>query len=357
VLARKTAVAAVGSVVAALAVPALAQAATKVVDMGTPLSSQKAFQSAGGDVNDFFPHGVTIHAGDKVKFVPTGFHSVDIPARGSGQLALITPTGAKVAGSNDAAGQPFWFNGQDVVGFNSALLAGKFGKSLKYTGAKRVESGLPLAPKNKPVTVRFTKAGNYTYFCDVHAGMKGVVHVKKSGKVPSKKADKKALKRQVARGLKVTKALSTSTVPANTIDVGVAGAHGEELYAFKPAAVQVPVGTTLRFRMSPTSFEDHTATTGPGDPEKDPSSYLGQIAASFQGTTPDPRAVYPSEPPTTTASLTPLLHGNGFWNSGVMDTSAATPLAGDNSVTFGAPGTYQFYCMIHPFMHATVTVQ
>jgi plastocyanin len=344
-------------VIAALAAPGLAQAATKVVDMGTPLSSQKAFQAAGGDVNDFFPHGVTIHAGDKVKFVPTGFHSIDIPPRGSGPLALITPTGAKVAGSNDAAGQPFWFNGQDIVGFNPALVAGKFGKSLKYTGAKRVESGLPLAPKNKPVTVRFTKAGNYTYFCDVHPGMKGVVHVKKSGKVPSKKADTKALKRQVARGLSVTKALAKSTVPANTIDVGVAGAHGEELYAFMPSSVKVPVGTTLRFRMSPTSFEDHTATTGPGDPEKDPSSYLGQIAASFQGTTPDPRAVYPSEPPTTTGTLTPVLHGNGFWNSGVMDTSAATPLAGDNSVTFGAPGTYQFYCMIHPFMHGTVIVQ
>jgi len=24
---------------------------------------------------------------------------------------------------------------------------------------------------------------------------------------------------------------------------------------------------------------------------------------------------------------------------------------------FGAPGTYDFYCMIHPFMHLKVTVQ
>ena len=28
-----------------------------------------------------------------------------------------------------------------------------------------------------------------------------------------------------------------------------------------------------------------------------------------------------------------------------------------NQVTFGAPGKYDFYCMIHPFMKATVTVQ
>jgi len=26
------------------------------------------------------------------------------------------------------------------------------------------------------------------------------------------------------------------------------------------------------------------------------------------------------------------------------------------TVTFAAPGTYQFFCMIHPFMHGTVTV-
>ena len=71
----------------------------------------------------------------------------------------------------------------------------------------------------------------------------------------------------------------------------------------------------------------------------------------------DPRGVYPSEQPPATGTLTPALHGNGFWSTGVMDTAAGTPLPASNSVTFGAPGTYEFYCLIHPFMHATVTVQ
>jgi plastocyanin len=26
-------------------------------------------------------------------------------------------------------------------------------------------------------------------------------------------------------------------------------------------------------------------------------------------------------------------------------------------VTFAGPGVYQVYCMIHPFMHGTITVQ
>ena len=109
--------------------------------------------------------------------------------------------------------------------------------------------------------------------------------------------------------------------------------------------------------MHPASFDVHTATTGPGNPETEPNSYLGQVAAGFNSPVFDPRGVYPSEAPATQGTLTPALHGNGFWNSGAMDNGKNTPLAASNSVKFGAPGKYEFYCMIHPFMKATVTVQ
>ena len=119
----------------------------------------------------------------------------------------------------------------------------------------------------------------------------------------------------------------------------------------------IPTGSSLTFRMHPASYDVHTATTGPGNPETEPNSYLGQIAASFNSPVFDPRAVYASEAPGTGGTLTPALHGNGFWNSGVLDTAAGSPLASSNAVKFGAPGKYEFYCMIHPFMHLTVTVQ
>ena len=67
--------------------------------------------------------------------------------------------------------------------------------------------------------------------------------------------------------------------------------------------------------------------------------------------------MYPSEAPGTGATLTPALHGNGFWSTGAMDTASGSPLTSSNAVRFGAPGKYDFYCMIHPFMKATVTVQ
>jgi plastocyanin len=346
-------------VVLLLALPGVAQAATKSVNMGIPPKSGKAFQPLGVDVNAFFPSGVTIHKGDRVKFLPVGFHTFDFPPRGGAMLPLISPNGQKVSGVNDAAGQPFWFNGQDQVGFTPVLgPPGTFGKKLSFNGSKRIISGLPLGEKLKPITVTFKKAGKFTYYCNIHSGMKGTVTVRPKGKsVPSAKADKKALKRQVATSLATAKKLPKTQVPANTIDVGAAGKHGEELFAFVPSALTVPTGTTVAFRMHPASFDVHTATTGPGNPETEPNSYLGQVAAGFNNPVFDPRGVYPSEPPATLGTLTPALHGNGFWSSGALDSVSASPLPVAASVKFDTPGTYAYYCLIHPFMAGSVQVQ
>jgi plastocyanin len=346
---------------AALALPSAAQAATKVVFMGLPpVSASKSIQQAGADVNDFFPHGITVRQGDSIKFAPVGFHTVDLAPKGGIPLALFGPTGAKVSGEKDAAGTPFWFNDQvDQIAFNPAVLPQGYGKKFSFNGTKRVDSGFPLAEKLKPMTVKFKAKGTFTYYCDIHPGMKGKVTVKgRKAKVPSQKADAKVIATQIKAASKIAKALPKKTVPANTVDVGVAGPKGVEYYGFLPGSVTVPVGTTLNFRMTKGSFEDHTATTGPGDPENDPASYLGTVAATFQG--PGPflgQAVYPSEPAGAAASITPTFHGNGFWNSGVLDNSTASPLPASGSVKFGAPGAYQFYCLIHPFMHGTVNVQ
>jgi plastocyanin len=345
----------------ALAIPVAAQAATKSVDMGVPRPAQRALQSTASDVNDFFPHKVTIHVNDTVRFVPAGFHTVDLGGRRTQKLPIITPLNvAPIAGVVDAAGAPFWFNGQRQLGFNPTLLRPGFGKRFSYNGSKAVLSGLPLARNPKPMSVRFTKTGTFRYFCDIHPGMTGLVKVvKSSSSVPSTRADVNTVRRQVDSTLNTAKSLSrsTPTLPPNTVEIGLQGKGGVSFFGFKPAALTVPTGTTVNFRMGAKS-EIHTATTGPGDPEKQPSSYLGQVEAGLQGAVLDPRGVYPSQPPGTLGVLTPALHGNGFWNSGALDKdSATTTVAPNSAVTFGAPGTYAVFCMIHPFMKATVTVQ
>ena len=143
---------------AVLALPGAAQAKTKSVWVGTPPKNAKAFQDLGVDLNDYFPHKVTIRRGDKVRFVPVGFHSVDLPPRGD-PLPLASPTGEDVAGVNDEAGQAFWFNGQPQLGFTPSLGQMLWGKKVNFNGSKRRNSGLPLADDVKPLTVAGPRSG------------------------------------------------------------------------------------------------------------------------------------------------------------------------------------------------------
>jgi plastocyanin len=345
----------------AVAIPATADAKTKTVTMGPKPSQQKTLGATVNnpktdfvDVNDFFPHGVTVHVGDKVKFKDFGFHTVDMPAKGEGVLGLVAPTGTNVSGANDALGHPFWFNGQPNFGFNKALLVSKFGKRVRYSGKKRAASGLPQGPPNT-FTVKFTKAGKYRYFCDIHPHMSGTVRVRpKSKSIPSAKADRRRSKKQFKRALKIAKRIRHTEAPANTVDVGAHGSHSVEYYQMFPKTLTVPVHTLVNFRMMSGSTEDHSATFGP-------AAYLQPIAGPFANPAPpdfalDPRGVYQSEAPGTTASLSPALHGNGFWNSGVMDQDSATPLPTNNSVEFDTPGTYVFECLIHTNMKGTIKV-
>jgi plastocyanin len=343
------------------ATPVSAQAATRTVYMGLPTKQDaKTFQKANSDVNSFFPNGVTIHAGDSVRFAPTGFHTIDFPVKGKNPLGLVAPTGQTVSGLNDAAGSPFWFNGQSGLGLNPALLKSIFGKKVTYTGAKQVESGLPLQNHPKAITVKFPKAGTFTYFCNVHLGMKGTVRVVSGKKaIPSVKAVGKLVRTQVAADLKTAKKLASTKPPAGTVSVGASGPKGVEYYGFFPNNLTIDKGTTLHFTMSSATYEDHTATIGPDNPETQPKGYLGTLSASFNAPVFAPAAVYPSDQPGgTPADVSPTLHGNGFWNSGVLDNSSSTPtLPNANSATFNTPGTYQVYCLIHPFMHGTITVR
>lgn len=347
---------------AALVAPTTAAAAiTKPVSMGLPGKYQKTFfEGNSGDANAYFPRKVTIKTGDKVRFRVLGFHNIDFPPTGGQRLPIIAPTGDKIAGEKDAAGADFWFNGQDALAFNFPALAPVgFGKTYTYNPSKRIVTGLPVIENPKPVSVKFRKAGSFSYFCDIHPGMKGVVKVvRRRSAVPSAAADAAAVRTQAAAALKTLKAINKKTVGAEIIQIGGAGAGGVESFKFFPAAPSVKVGTTVTFQMPPGSTETHTATVGPGNPDSEPDSYLGQLSGGFQGAPVIPgAAIYPSEAPgTTAAQLTTTLHGNGFWNTGALDRADQTPLGATNQVTFAQAGSFTFYCLIHPFMKATVNV-
>jgi plastocyanin len=350
-----------GAVACCLAIPATSSAATRDVYMGTPPKYQKTLnQTYQSDANAYFPSKTTIHVGDTVRFNAVGFHNLSLPKKGGSPTPAVVPTGQTYTGEKDAAGADFWFNGQPSFGFNPALTPPSpalFGKSVTYNGSAAVDSGLPLADKPKPVKVKFTKTGTFTYYCTIHPGMKGQVKVvAKRSSAPSSKAQAAAIAKQAKQAISIAKGLAKRKAPALGITVGVAGSHGVERYAFSPDKRTVKVGDTLTFTMGSQSLELHTATTGPGDPDH-ADTYIGKLAASFESPVFPGYGIYPSDPPSKgNATLTPTSHGNGFWNSGGLNNNNNDPLPNSNSVLFGAPGTYTFICLVHPFMKATVTV-
>jgi plastocyanin len=354
--------------VAVCMTPAGAQAATKTVFMGAApptasVAQMKAFESAGAEAMDFYPRSVTIRRGDLVSFEPRGFHTVEFPAAGGAPLGFLAPTDKKAGNVLDAAATPFWFsNIAPVLAFNPGLLPQGFGK-LKIKGAGAIRSGLPLDEKVKAMRVKFPKAGSFKYFCNIHPGMTGTVKVVgKTARVPSAAADTRTAKIGIAGAVANAKKFPvTAGIPANTISVSQQKGTVHH-FGFVPSKLTVAPGTTVTFSVPSNARDVHTASFGPGDPNKDPkkepNNYMAKIASTFAGPGPfEPIATYPSEAPTApTAALTSTLHGNGYWNSGVIG-APLTGLPQSAKVTFSTAGAYKFYCLIHPFMAGTITVQ
>lgn len=300
------------------------------------------------DINAYFNKKTTINVGDTVSFALAGFHTVDFPGKAGAALPLIVP-GTLVSGVNDAAGNPFWFNGKvPNVGLNPMLLGPP--KKTTYNGSRRLDSGLPLG-KGKPFNVTFTKPGTYKYFCDVHPGMIGTVVVKRAGKpIPSAKRDAKALVAQVTADIKGAKKAAAIKPPADTVNLGESTASGVELYAMFPAKLTVHANTVVTFKMSKHTFETHTATFGPA-PE------LKSLAKAFEGVSLPAQGVFPSDPlqPVTES---PTVHGDGFANVGALDNNPrTTTIPSSGKIDFTTPGTYHFICLIHSFMHGTIIVK
>ncbi|HEX3979224.1 MAG TPA: plastocyanin/azurin family copper-binding protein [Solirubrobacteraceae bacterium] len=322
--------------------PAVNKVAAKLV----PKSFVKAFNP---DINAFFSKKTTINVGDTVSFQIAGFHDIDLPGKAGAPLPFIVPGKTLVSGINDAAGNPFWFNGKvPTVGVNPALLAPSKGKT--YNGSQRLVSGLP-AGKPKPFNVKFTKAGTYKFFCDIHPGMIGTVVVKPGGQtIPSAKQDAKAQAAQATVDIKGALKAAKAKLPANTVSLGESAPGGVELFSMFPASLTVNANTVVTFQMSKDSFETHTATFGT-------TPVLKKLAKGFEGVSFPAQGVFPSDP-TQPISESLTAHGDGFANTGALDTSPkSTTIPSSGKIDFTQAGTYHFICLIHPFMHGTIIVK
>jgi plastocyanin len=341
----------IGALGLLLAAPAAARTVT--VTAG-PLSKTAAQL----DMDAFFNSSVTIHQGDKVRWTINGFHDVLFVPKGRAAPAFILPDATHtVTGINDAAGVPFWFNGQPSIALNPVVALPTGGA--KVDGSKVVGSGLPAGSgPAKPVTFSFPKVGTFTYLCIVHPGMKGVVKVvPKSRTLPSPATIRTAAKKQYAAALKRATTLGKVKPPAGQVLAG--NDKGPVAWLrFFPSTINVKVGQAVKFTVK-SKPEAHTVTFGPAAYTKAIETGFVQVTPSPAGPptiTLNPLGVYPSDPSTVPLAETGANHGNGFVNSGLLDADPSTPQGATATFTFSTAGTYHYECVLHPGMDGVVNV-
>ena len=122
--------------------PGVAEAKTKTVNMGIPPASRQGHSSRrASDVNDFFPHGVTINKGDKVKFLAVGLPLVRLP--GARRSAAAADLADRPEGRRRPTTPPASRSGSTARTSSASprcsLLPATFGKKLSFNGSKRID--------------------------------------------------------------------------------------------------------------------------------------------------------------------------------------------------------------------------
>ena len=195
------------------------------------------------------------------------------PKKGDGAAPdLIVPTGQKVAGATDAAGAAFWFNGQDALSLNPRFAAVGLRQEVHLHRRQAGRVGPAAGEKPKPMTVKFTKAGTYKVYCDLHPGMEASVTVAKKGADgpdgQAGRGGRQEAGRRRHQGRQGPRRAPTRAPTPSTSASPPRAASSTSAWS-RPTSPSRR-GTTVKFQMTKGSYEAHTATFGPGNIE-DPS--------------------------------------------------------------------------------------
>ena len=216
-----------------------------------------------------------------------------------------------------------------------------------FDGSFQVSSGAPEDP-NATFSLTFTRTGTFGYVCSLHPGMRAEIEVRETGApLPETPAQATARGRVTAAALlDKMRQDEAAYQPAHvgTIHTAVAGlgdGYGASLIQFAPRNLMVRRGDTVVWTM-PDPFEIHTITFTSGAP---PPAFV-EPRPQTSGA---PLLVIPASVagPAGGATYT----GQGILNAGILGNGGAFILRFD-----APPGTYEYVCLIHPTMKASVTV-
>src|SRR3954453_3154242 len=156
---RRRAAAALGAALVLALLPAAPHRATDEVYAGHDDLKGAPKQAS---PNDFFPRNLRVHRNDTVRWEFRGFHTVTLPVRGEGPPPFaLAATDVPVRDARDAAGNPFWFNGQPSVLLNPVAAAKSLNKT--WNGSRVLGSGVPMGNTPKPFVLRFRRTGTFVY--------------------------------------------------------------------------------------------------------------------------------------------------------------------------------------------------
>jgi plastocyanin len=265
-----------------------------------------------------------------------------------------------VAGASDAAGSPFWFNGQPSASVDPHLL-GKAGDGKVSKGQKDVDhEALNAGDKPVPYTLRFPKAGRYKIYDGLHPGVVNTVTVvKKRARVPGAAADKAAATKQAIADKREALKLAAVKPAPSTILAGNDTTHVGFFQFFSPETT-VKVGQPVTISSGKTINFIHDFAIGPDQYMKDTASGFFQPGPT--GVTLGAPVIYPSQPAGAGALTFDGTQNGGYVNTGLLDTDPSTPTVPNKAtITFTKPGAYKYVCLIHSDgiqgMSGTITVQ
>lgn len=281
----------------------------------------------------YFPGLVAIRAGDTVNFKFAAFHTVTFNG-GQPDLPDVVP------GPNpgELAFGPGFFP------------IGPQGANATYDGTGRANSGAPLQgpPNEFSYRLTFTRPGLYGYVCVLHPGMRGEIEVREANAaLPETPAQARA------RGQATLPALigrmneaKQRVQPAHAgsvhaVTAGLGDAFGVSAMQFLNGDVAVQRGDSVVWTNAD-PYEIHTVTFAAGGPPPE----FGEPRPQASG---PPLIVIPANVvgPAGGESYT----GQSYANSGILGPGNSYVLRFDAS-----PGTYEYLCVIHPFMKGNITV-
>ena len=313
--------------------------------------------------------------GDSATSVPSATQTTSPAATTAVPSSTSTPTPTTVSGTPTTAPEPTGtpadanVTNADIKDFTHQDLTVEVGTTVVWTQQDGVPhtttSGTPSDPdglwdsdtlrRGDTFSFTFGEAGEFKYYCRIHpSSMRATITVG-AGSEEATVAPK-------AEPTATPAPTSTPTPPPDT-PTPEPGATETPTTPPTPTTSPTPTPTpvptdtpapTATPTLEPTSTPEPTPTA-PSEPEAPPETVeleISGFAHKSQTVNVGTRIVWVNVDPAphTATSGTPS-DETGLWDTGTISDGQSSSL-----VTFDTPGTFSYFCRIHPSMRATITV-